>query len=310
MKTYNYIILTVFLFISIETIGQNQSWPSPGAVWYYVNNGTDINCKYIKMYADYDTIVQYHDSFMVAKLMRLEYLDSNLNFLGDSSFVAISGNGGKDIYRWGFYAYKGVRLFPLYKNVNETTVDNLYKDTALHVSYSVAFIPKGSELINGKEFKKFYHYIMGNTCFKFRDYYFEIIGSLNYFLFYDTCNSFGYAGKLSCYFDSTLGVFNTGIEEKCICEKIGLGINDEPNHNKAAVIVYPNPGSSIVKFQIPKNTYLIEYKLFDINGRELRWKSGNEISTHINLNDFQGNLFILKIITSSGTSIQKLIKSQ
>ena len=43
MKTYNYIILTVFLFISIETIGQNQSWPSQGAVWYYVNNGTDIN---------------------------------------------------------------------------------------------------------------------------------------------------------------------------------------------------------------------------------------------------------------------------
>jgi hypothetical protein len=65
-----------------------------------------------------------------------------------------------------------------------------------------------------------------------------------------------------------------------------------------------------VKFQIPENTYLIEYKLFDINGRELLSKSGNEISTHINLNDFQGNLFILKIITSSGTSIQKLIRSQ
>ena len=87
MKTYNYIILTVFLFISIETIGQNQSWPSQGAVWYYVNNGTDINCKYIKMYADYDTIVQYHDSVMVAKLMRLQYLDSNLNISRKKLFI-------------------------------------------------------------------------------------------------------------------------------------------------------------------------------------------------------------------------------
>lgn len=299
----------VLLFFSIENRAQAQAWPSSGAVWYYLNNGADNNCKYIKMFAEFDTTVQFFDSFMVAKLMRLQYLDSNLILLGDSSFVAISGNGGKDIYRWGYYAYNGERFFPLYREVDETTDEVFYKDTVLNIGYSLAFIPKGSDIINGKELKKYYHYIMGHTCFKFRDYYLEKIGSLNYFLFYDTCSSFGYAGKLSCYFDSTLGVFNTGIEEKCICEKIGLGIIEEQKHNKTEVIVYPNPSSSIVNFRIPENTFLIEYKLFEINGRELISVSGKNMPTQLNLKDFQGNLFILKIVTSKGISIQKLIKS-
>lgn len=171
-------------------------------------------------------------------------------------------------------------------------------------------MPKGSEVINDKEFKKFYHYIMGNTCFKFRDYYFENIGSLNYFLFYDTCSSFGYAGKLSCYYDSSLGVYNTGIEDKCICEKIGLGVNDESRNNTAEVIVYPNPSSSIVYLIIPENLNPVEYKLFEIKGKELISRKVGNISTQINLNDFQGNLFLLKIVTSSGISKHKLIKIQ
>lgn len=123
MKSIKYILVIVLLFFSIENRAQTESWPSPGAVWYYLNNGADTNCKYIKMFAEFDTTVQYHDSIMVAKLMRLQYLDSNLILLGDSSFVAISGNGGKDIYRWGYYAYHGERFFPLYKFVNETKTE-------------------------------------------------------------------------------------------------------------------------------------------------------------------------------------------
>ena len=313
MKTIRLLFIIVLLFSYLENNAQIKSWPPPGAVWYYLNTGSDENCKYIKLYKQKDTIISLNDTNVSSVQMNLEYLDSNLQFIGDSSFILTSDSTGQEIYRLGYfanYASKDILSFFLLYGKESGKGEVFYKDTSTNIKYSVSFIEAGTINIGGNVFKKYNFGPTQHHCIKFKGIYIEHIGSLDYFLFYDTCSSFGYAGKLSCYYDSSLGVFNTGIEEKCICEKIGLGIDDELKHNRAEVIVYPNPSSSIVYLKIPENLNLVEYKLFEINGRELFSRSGNNIPLQLNLNDFQGNLFLLKIVTSSGISIHKLIKIQ
>jgi len=313
MKTIRFFFIIVLSFSYLENNAQIKSWPPAGAVWYYLNSGTDENCKYIKLYKLKDTIISINDTNIRSIQMKLEYLDSNLQFIGDSSFILTSDSTGQEIFRLGYfanYASKDIFAFFLLYGKESGKSEVFYKDTSTNINYSVSFIESGTINIGGNSMKKYNFGTTQHHCIKFKGIYIEQIGSLDYFLFYDTCKPYNYAGKLSCYYDSSLGVYNTGIEEKCICEKIGLGVFDELKHNKVEVNVFPNPSSSIVYLQIPENINLIEYKLFEINGRELFNRSGKNIPLQLNLNDFQGNLFLFKIVTTSGISIHKLIKIQ
>lgn len=70
--------------------------------------------------------------------------------------------------------------------------------------------------------------------------------------------------------------------------------------------IYPNPTSNILNIQA--ETILNSIELFDLKGRSIETYSPNVNETVLNLENLKTGMYLLKLNSEKGTSIQKIIK--
>ena len=72
------------------------------------------------------------------------------------------------------------------------------------------------------------------------------------------------------------------------------------------IMVYPNPATSMLNINMDVSR--AELIIFDLNGRSLLFKNINENTTVLNISNLSNGLYILQIISESGTFSKKIVK--
>ena len=100
----------------------------------------------------------------------------------------------------------------------------------------------------------------------------------------DTVTKMGYITVLAdC---STLGTSTTGIKPK--------------------LQIYPNPTRGIIYIKSPETVQSIE--IYDASGRKMKEEKVNTTNASIDLESFSSGMYLMKILTTSGNYIHKVIK--
>ena len=83
-----------------------------------------------------------------------------------------------------------------------------------------------------------------------------------------------------------------------------LGIDE--NKLDSNFSVYPNPTNNLIT--IEAHTTISKFELFDIQGRSIISKTPNVSTTTISLENYSCGVYLLKVTTERGTSIEKIVK--
>lgn len=102
------------------------------------------------------------------------------------------------------------------------------------------------------------------------------------------------------YFDYSSPV-NTNNEETIFQN---LGVNQ--NNIDSEVSIYPNPTNSVVNI---KSSNEIKYlEIYDVSGRLVQTSLVNNLDSIINISDRANGIYYLKVVTSEGIKVEKIIK--
>jgi hypothetical protein len=78
-------------------------------------------------------------------------------------------------------------------------------------------------------------------------------------------------------------------------------------HNNFKVDFYPNPTNDVLN--INSKTTILSADLFDLNGRKILSINPNSLDFKINLDAYESGIYLLKVDSDDGSSIQKIIKT-
>ncbi len=84
-----------------------------------------------------------------------------------------------------------------------------------------------------------------------------------------------------------------------------LGINS--NQIDASLRIYPNPMDAFLN--INATATILNTEIVDINGRTIQTSAQNKNEVALNLENLQSGIYLLKVTTENGSSIQKIIKN-
>lgn len=107
--------------------------------------------------------------------------------------------------------------------------------------------------------------------------------------------------KANIFFDYNFPIETN--EANTVFEILSRGNYEKDN----SVKVYPNPSGGIVS--ITAASMIKSIQLYDIQGRLLQVKTGDSVSSAIDISSRQNGIYILKITTESGVKVEKLIKN-
>ncbi|MBC7641121.1 MAG: T9SS type A sorting domain-containing protein [Flavobacterium sp.] len=86
------------------------------------------------------------------------------------------------------------------------------------------------------------------------------------------------------------------------CTLLGTNKNELGN----SLIIFPNPAIDFIN--IKSNIEINNIRIFDINGLLVREENHNSIFVPLNIEQFSKGLYLMKIKTENGMSIQKFMK--
>lgn len=83
-----------------------------------------------------------------------------------------------------------------------------------------------------------------------------------------------------------------------------LGVDE--NKLEANFSVYPNPTNNFIT--IDAETSISRFELFDIQGRSVFSNTPNVSTTTLSLENYSSGMYLLKVTTERGSSIEKIVK--
>lgn len=83
-----------------------------------------------------------------------------------------------------------------------------------------------------------------------------------------------------------------------------LGLNK--SNLEKTITVYPNPASTSINLQTPKNLSVDRIQITDLTGKKVF--DQNQSSNQINIQNFSNGLYILKVFSGSNVFQSKFIK--
>jgi hypothetical protein len=271
--------LTLFILCFQLVIAKAQTWCPAGATWYYsdvwpgvngyskYNYTTDtlinsVNCKKIAHYREgFSWSGGYYSNFVTPfytyEQNGVAYLYNNL--YGNNTFDTLFDMNAQIGDKW---------RFPL---IDTTCADSLYFIQVLNT---------GTKVINGFNLKWLYvkrgpfdpNYDPNGPYLNYDfDTITERIGGCRY---YDIFYSFCYGGtendpqpcdKIRCYYDSTFGLYSTGISTSCDYYTTSVEEYELSNLNFS---IYPNPATEQLNIVFSASTETVAtLQIHDIVGR-------------------------------------------
>lgn len=116
----------------------------------------------------------------------------------------------------------------------------------------------------------------------------------------DTMLTWGYNGNGQLGNGSTVNVVLPSIVDDCT----SLYISEFDITN---IDIYPNPTKSILTVSSKSNITKIE--VYDLSGRLITSKNENSDTTSLNIDSFPNGMYFFKVLTTTGTSIKKVLKN-
>ncbi|WP_309640460.1 T9SS type A sorting domain-containing protein [Flavobacterium sp.] len=83
-------------------------------------------------------------------------------------------------------------------------------------------------------------------------------------------------------------------------------LNTHETFSEIATTIYPNPSSG--KINVESNNIIKQIEMYDLNGRMMLFSKENTSNVTLNIERFSNGIYLLKVISDQGTSIQKIIK--
>ena len=87
---------------------------------------------------------------------------------------------------------------------------------------------------------------------------------------------------------------------------VGILNTNESNFNNENIKAFPNPTQNSLNIQSSSTIFSTE--IIDTNGRTIQSLSQNSNDIILDIENFQSGIYLLKVATENGTSIQKIIK--
>ena len=88
-----------------------------------------------------------------------------------------------------------------------------------------------------------------------------------------------------------------------------MGVEEIAN-NQISYSVYPNPAMNTITVSNQENNSINAITISDINGRIVKNQAFDRISTiEMNVSDLSKGMYLMKITSENGTSIQKIMKN-
>lgn len=84
-----------------------------------------------------------------------------------------------------------------------------------------------------------------------------------------------------------------------------LGLHE--NEFEKSISIYPNPTNDVLN--IYSKTTILSADLFNLNGRIILSINPNSLDFKINLDAYESGIYLLKVDSDNGSSIQKIIKN-
>lgn len=120
-----------------------------------------------------------------------------------------------------------------------------------------------------------------------------------------TSAKFSYPIGISVATDGKVFVSESG---GCKIRMITSTLNNNSFVLKNQIVLFPNPSSSIINFEL-QDVILSKITIFDINNRIIDTKIGFNNQNNINIHNLQNGIYILQISTDKGIITKKIIKN-
>ncbi len=106
---------------------------------------------------------------------------------------------------------------------------------------------------------------------------------------------------------TTAGLFDNIIVTATNLSLLGV---EEIANNQIDYSVYPNPANSTISVSNQESNPINTITIFDINGRIVKSQTFDSIATiEMNVSELSKGMYLMKITSENGTSIQKIIKN-
>lgn len=298
-------LLLLFCAVTFMLTAKAQEWAPLGATWHYeVSELFNGNISYVEVISIGDTIIQGKDC-------KILWTDWAINWTGKQTNQYTYMDSNLIVYHYNFeYA----QFYPLYNfdaNVGDHWTQLAFDSCDGDSTVEIYVDSIGSITVNSFSLKTFYYACLG--CTWYPESAIERIGSTNY-LFplttADSCNQMGtyYEGpyfKLRCYYDSTIGLYETGIASSCTYTSI-----ESISTNEGRVKIYPNPASSEINIEIENITdsnYSID--IYSTIGQKLSTRILNEKLVSVSIGDLANGSYLVLIRKEDGAVVfDKLVE--
>jgi hypothetical protein len=283
-----------------------QEWAPLGATWHYSwYPGWGAGSGYVVVESIGDTLIDGKTCSIQSQTIYYNNQDSGYSY-GGNQYTFMDTNNIVYHYRYG----KFYKLYDFNANVGDywswlaTEVCN--EDSTCNFNIDST----GTTLVDTINLKTFYDKWEFSSPVR-HDTVIERIGH-NSYLFplssADTCNFIAEwdALQLRCYFDNTVGLYETGIAASC---DTLTGIKDIVL-DENAVKVYPNPASSEINIEMDNangNNYSIEF--YSSIGQKLNSRTINEKIVTLSTKELKdGSYFVLIRKEDGSIGFSKLIE--
>lgn len=285
--------LLLFLLLNGVYIWAQREFAPIGATWYYskVENFAGEE-GYVKIVSERDTIIEGKPSRVLSQKY---YSASGDIIVRDNFFVHQNGD---TIFYWIDNAFR------IQYNFSPTTSDTM-------VIYSSELMcPKNtnhfgkikvdkvsSTIINGIELKEILTSPVAGSVYQYPGSYIEIIGGRNGLYPIDTgCSSdaFPTIGKLRCYSDSTIGLYQIGKNIPCDTFFLITDIQKIKNNSNIKVN-YINSTSIEIILQDINLINKISVNIYDIMGKEIYSSKIDKNFYNLNLSGKPNGIYLIQI---------------
>jgi len=279
--------LFITLAFSIALNLNAQEFAPEDAVWYY-NYDPDITLDdgYRKIDVLGDTVINQYN----CKILRTT--DIGYNYF-DKDYYEIPGDNiyiyEKDSIVYYFKSNEFYVLYDFTAKKGDTITSISYPENCKN-TYELIIDSISYQYINQDSLRKYYFHINEDPESYF---YIEKIGFPDYLLptFSHGCENLTgphYPGPLRCYYDNTIGYFNTGISPSC---DYITGINETSRDYQ--IQVFPNPTQGPLEIHVPDNM-IYTFELIDNYGRLLSVGSF-QASVRIDISEYIIGVYFVKV---------------
>ena len=302
-------LFSIFV-ISLTGFAQN-SWPEPGAKWYYDYFSVSAS-GYILLYSDHQII----KNGILCDVFTEEIYYSTLGPMGNiiqgssitlDAFYTFSRNDSV------FYLNEEENHFYLLYDFNAVVGDRWNTGSPTPIcedSLGVVTIDSsGTTTINGFPLKWTYAALDSNSSFGHHGRIMERIGGVGTYMFPQILACIADAaegGSLRCYEDPAFGLYKTGTTD---CNYLITGI--EKRASLQGSKIYPTPVQDELHIDLVKQQQLpASVRIFSLEGRLLKTKQLPALKNTLDLGGIENDWLLIEISSADGQKIhQKIVRS-